>query len=120
MAKADSNTESGRKADLPPPLSPPHIANERFLNKSALACVKLRNSPLGPRPTTPSHPMRTLRLCAIITLGLALGYLVSDAAEAKRAKCCDKAAKAGHACDHACCIEAAKAGKNCEKCGGKN
>lgn len=64
--------------------------------------------------------MRTIRLCAIITLGLALGYLVSEAAEAKRAKCCEKAAKSGQTCDHACCAEAAKAGKNCEKCGGKN
>jgi len=64
--------------------------------------------------------MRTIRLCAIIALGLALGYLVSDAAEPKRAKCCEKAAKEGRSCDHACCIDAAKHGKNCEKCGGKN
>lgn len=62
--------------------------------------------------------MRTLRLCAIIALGLALGYLVAEAAQ--RAKCCEKAAKEGRTCDHACCIEAAKHGKNCEKCGGKN
>ncbi|MBI5422645.1 MAG: hypothetical protein HZA32_01070 [Opitutae bacterium] len=64
--------------------------------------------------------MRTLRLCAIIVLGIALGYLVSDAAEGKRPPCCEKAAKQGHSCDHKCCIEAAKQGKNCEKCGGKN
>lgn len=63
--------------------------------------------------------MRTIRLCAIIALGLALGYLVSEAA-GKRAPCCEKAAKQGRTCDHACCIEAAKHGKNCEKCGGKN
>ena len=67
--------------------------------------------------------MRTLRLCAIITLGLALGYGLADAQESggsAQAKCCIKAAKAGKACDHACCVQAAKAGKNCEKCGGKN
>lgn len=65
--------------------------------------------------------MRTIRLCAIIALGVALGYLVSDAAEGPRkAKCCVKAEKAGHACDHACCVAAAKDGRNCEKCGGKN
>jgi hypothetical protein len=63
--------------------------------------------------------MRTLRLCAIIALGLALGYLVSEAA-GSRPKCCEKAAKEGRRCDHACCIEAAKQGKNCEKCGGHN
>ncbi len=35
-------------------------------------------------------------------------------------KCCVKAEKAGHACDHKCCVEANAAGKNCEKCGGTN
>jgi len=64
--------------------------------------------------------MRTLRLCAIIVLGIALGYLVSDAAERRAAPCCEKAAKQGRTCDHKCCIEAARQGKNCEKCGGKN
>jgi hypothetical protein len=66
--------------------------------------------------------MRTLRLCAIVTLGLALGYGLSEAKEggSAKAKCCIKAENAGKACDHACCVQAAKAGKNCEKCGGKN
>jgi hypothetical protein len=62
--------------------------------------------------------MRTIRLCAIIALGLALGYLVAEAAQ--RAPCCEKAAKQGRTCDHKCCIEAAKQGKNCTRCGGKN
>lgn len=62
--------------------------------------------------------MRTIRLCAILTLGIALGYLVADAAE--KARCCVKAEKEGKKCDHVCCVEAAKAGKQCEKCGGKN
>ncbi len=30
--------------------------------------------------------------------------------------CCDKAEKAGTACDHQCCIDAVAAGKVCEKC----
>jgi hypothetical protein len=64
--------------------------------------------------------MRILRLSAIITLGLALGYLVSDAAERKAAPCCEKAARQGRTCDHKCCIEAARQGRNCEKCGGRN
>lgn len=38
----------------------------------------------------------------------------------KPGKCCAKAAKEGHACDHKCCVEAKAAGKNCEKCGGTN
>jgi len=62
--------------------------------------------------------MRTLRLCALLALGLALGYCFAEAAE--KAKCCVKAEKAGKKCNHTCCVEAAKAGKNCETCGGKN
>jgi hypothetical protein len=62
--------------------------------------------------------MRTLRLCAILTLGLALGYAIADAAQ--KARCCAKAEREGKQCDHVCCVEAARAGKQCEKCGGKN
>ncbi|MBP6864830.1 MAG: hypothetical protein NDI75_15900 [Candidatus Didemnitutus sp.] len=64
--------------------------------------------------------MRTLRLCALLALGLAFGYTFGEAAEGQKAKCCQKAEKAGKKCDHACCVEAAKDGKQCEKCGGKN
>ncbi len=69
--------------------------------------------------------MRIIRLSAIVALGLALGYLFSDAEEPKKdegqkAKCCVKAEKDGKKCEHSCCVEAAKDGKNCEKCGGKN
>jgi hypothetical protein len=64
--------------------------------------------------------MRLVRLCALLALGLALAFAFADAAETKKARCCEKASKNGKACDHACCVEASKSGKNCEKCGGKN
>ncbi len=34
----------------------------------------------------------------------------------KAGGCCDKAEKAGKACDHQCCTDAVAAGKVCEKC----
>lgn len=64
--------------------------------------------------------MKLVRLCALLALGLALAFAFADAAEAKKARCCEKAEKAGKKCDHVCCIEAAKQSKQCEKCGGKN
>ncbi len=69
--------------------------------------------------------MRTLRITALLALGLAFAYAFSDAKEetksdAQPAKCCAKAAKEGKKCDHECCEKAAKDGKNCEHCGGKN
>lgn len=71
-------------------------------------------------------PMKSLRLVAILALGLSVGSALIHADEAKPAaapakgKCCMKAEKAGEKCTHECCADAAKAGKNCEKCGGKN
>lgn len=68
--------------------------------------------------------MRTLRLCALLALGMAFGYAFSEAAdvpkETSKAKCCAQAEKDGKKCDHSCCEAAGKDGKNCEKCGGKN
>ena len=72
--------------------------------------------------------MRTMRLCAIVTLGLALGYAFADAkdedkkkvSEGGKAKCCMRAEKAGNMCTHECCVASAKDGKNCEACGGHN
>jgi hypothetical protein len=72
--------------------------------------------------------MRTMRLCAIVTLGFALGYAFADAGDADKkkvgeggkAKCCMKAEKDGKTCSHQCCVDGAKEGKNCEACGGHN
>ncbi len=55
--------------------------------------------------------MRLVRLCALLALGLALAFAFADAAESKKARCCDKAEKAGKSCDHVCCIDAAKQGR---------
>ena len=54
--------------------------------------------------------MRTLRITVFIALGLAFGYVVSDAADTPK----NDKEKAP------CCAKAAEAGKNCEHCGGKN
>lgn len=69
--------------------------------------------------------MRTLRLTAIIAIGLALGYAFSEAnepakSEGHKAPCCEKAEKEGKKCDHKCCEKPASESKNCEHCGGKN
>ncbi|MDP2137640.1 MAG: hypothetical protein Q8J74_07280 [Candidatus Didemnitutus sp.] len=64
--------------------------------------------------------MKLVRLCAILTLGVALAFAIAEAGEPKKSRCCAKAEKEGKTCDHVCCIEAAKDDKNCEKCGGKN
>lgn len=64
--------------------------------------------------------MRTLRLCALIALGMAFGYAFSEAADAPKetpkAKCCAQAEKDGKKCNHSCCEAAAKDGKKCEQC----
>ncbi|MBA4138090.1 MAG: hypothetical protein C0518_12310 [Opitutus sp.] len=64
--------------------------------------------------------MKLVRLCALLALGLAFAFAMADAAESKKARCCEKASSQGKTCDHVCCIDAAKQGKQCEKCGGKN
>ena len=69
--------------------------------------------------------MRTLRITVFIALGLAFGYVFSDAADApkndkEKASCCAKAEKDGKKCEHKCCAKSAEGGKNCEHCGGKH
>ena len=72
--------------------------------------------------------MKSPRLLAFVSAAVfAVGVAFAAETAAPKAKpagnpgkCCAKAEKAGHACDHKCCVEAAAAGKNCEKCGGTN
>jgi len=72
----------------------------------------------------PLVKMKSIRLIALLAVGLALSSSLSRAEDAKPAgtpgKCCAKAEKNGETCKHECCVEAAKEHKNCEKCGGTN
>lgn len=58
-------------------------------------------------------------MAAFLGAGIALADQKDvSTAEAKKARCCEKAAQNGKDCTHACCVDAAKAGRNCEGCGG--
>jgi hypothetical protein len=60
--------------------------------------------------------MKTIRLITVIFCTLA--WVGSTALHAE--SCCEKAKKAGKACEHKCCIEAARNKKVCEKCNPKS
>ena len=59
--------------------------------------------------------MKSIRILTIIVCTLAWFSATAVRAES----CCDKAKKAGKACEHKCCVEAAKNKKVCEKCNPK-
>jgi len=59
--------------------------------------------------------MKSIKLVTLIVCTLA--WVGSTTLHAE--SCCDKAKKAGKACEHKCCIEAAKNKKVCEKCNPK-
>ncbi|MEW6158017.1 MAG: hypothetical protein AB1813_11325 [Verrucomicrobiota bacterium] len=54
---------------------------------------------------------KLLSLLCLVTITSALSIQAET--------CCQKAKKAGKACDHKCCVEAAKNKKSCEKCNPK-
>lgn len=60
--------------------------------------------------------MKTLLSVLTVMSMLAVVSFGADEKKYKDGGCCDKAKKAGKACDHKCCVEAEKAGKVCEKC----
>jgi len=62
--------------------------------------------------------MKTPRLFVSLIVAFLCTASFALADEAKKAGCCVKAEKDGHACAHECCVAAAKDGKNCAKCGG--
>ena len=60
--------------------------------------------------------MKTIQKLTAILCTLAFLGTISLQAET----CCEKAKKAGKACEHKCCVEAAKDKKTCEKCNPKD
>ncbi len=59
--------------------------------------------------------MKSIKVLMVIACTLA--WFSATAANAE--SCCEKAKKAGKACEHKCCVDATKAKKTCEKCNPK-
>lgn len=59
--------------------------------------------------------MKLTQVLTAIAFAFALTVSAADVT-IKEGSCCDKAKKAGKACEHPCCVKATKDGKVCEKC----